>query len=52
MWMRMIRMFMGVPNENVMVTEDSIITLSRNLILIRPMDPDVVFDLMFMVLSL
>jgi len=28
MWMRIIRMFMGVPNENVMVTEDSIITLS------------------------
>jgi hypothetical protein len=51
MWMRMIRMFLGVPNENFMVTEHSFITLSRNWILIRPMDPDVAFDLIFMDLS-
>jgi hypothetical protein len=38
MRMRMMRMFVGVPNENVMVTEDSIKTLSRNLSLIRPFD--------------
>ena len=35
MRMRMMRMFVGVPNENVMVTEDSIKTLSRNLNLNR-----------------